>query len=254
MTAGHAATCILTNKHALMRSDNSGFCVASGLFTQFDRPLNAPKASKNNVHKSIIVLSHSRARLQNVSPHLLRQVCLTSEIQPLKPQTSSHACSKMKNDFCRSFHTWQIIDISFKLRKGYQTNFPFRAFLVKYIFRAKPVSSQVTCIYIYGAMLWSMEENIMYIYIVVIAQMCTLVINRGQVAFLSFLCFSTLVFNSSPNERTVFWLTCSLHSVHCSLLPKHGKSVEVYFTSGTFIHGFVLASSSHTSTEVWCVT
>ncbi len=30
---------------------------------------------------------------------------------------------------------------------------------------------------------------------------------------------------------TVFRLTCSLHSVLCSLLPEQGKSVEVYFTS-----------------------
>ncbi len=33
------------------------------------------------------------------------------------------------------------------------------------------------------------------------------------------------------HEWTVFRLTCSLHSVHCSLLPKHEKSVDVYFTS-----------------------
>ncbi len=33
------------------------------------------------------------------------------------------------------------------------------------------------------------------------------------------------------HEWTVFPLTCSLHSVHCSLLPKHEKSVDVYFTS-----------------------
>ncbi len=30
---------------------------------------------------------------------------------------------------------------------------------------------------------------------------------------------------------TVFRLTCSLHSVHCSLLPEQGKYVGVYFTS-----------------------
>ncbi len=32
------------------------------------------------------------------------------------------------------------------------------------------------------------------------------------------------------HEWTVFRLTCSLHSVHCSLLPAHGKLAEVYFT------------------------
>ncbi len=36
---------------------------------------------------------------------------------------------------------------------------------------------------------------------------------------------------SALHEWTVFRLTCSLHSVHCSLLPEQGKSVEVYFTS-----------------------
>ncbi len=35
------------------------------------------------------------------------------------------------------------------------------------------------------------------------------------------------------HEWTVFRLTCSLHSVHCSLLPKHEKSVDVYF--GTYL-------------------
>ncbi len=29
----------------------------------------------------------------------------------------------------------------------------------------------------------------------------------------------------------LFRLTCSLHSVHCSLLPEQGKAAEVYFTS-----------------------
>ncbi len=33
----------------------------------------------------------------------------------------------------------------------------------------------------------------------------------------------------SMNE--LFRLTCSLHSVHCSLLPEQGKAAEVYFTS-----------------------
>ncbi len=44
---------------------------------------------------------------------------------------------------------------------------------------------------------------------------------------------------SQFQSSTVFQLTWSLHSVHCSLLPDHGKSVEVYFTlehSFTYLH------------------
>ncbi len=49
------------------------------------------------------------------------------------------------------------------------------------------------------------------------------------------------------HEWTVFRLTCSLHSVHCSLLPKHEKSVDVYFTS-ELIYSRICATpaSSHT--------
>ncbi len=36
---------------------------------------------------------------------------------------------------------------------------------------------------------------------------------------------------SALHEWTVFRLTCSLHSVHFSLLPEQGKAAEVYFTS-----------------------
>ncbi len=36
---------------------------------------------------------------------------------------------------------------------------------------------------------------------------------------------------SALHEWTVFRLTCSLHSVHCSLLPEQGKAAEGYFTS-----------------------
>ncbi len=36
---------------------------------------------------------------------------------------------------------------------------------------------------------------------------------------------------SALHEWTVFRLTCSLHSVHCSLLPEQGKAAEVNFTS-----------------------
>ncbi len=53
------------------------------------------------------------------------------------------------------------------------------------------------------------------------------------------------------HEWTVFQLTCSLHSVHCSLLPKHEKSVDVYFTSEliySLIYSRICAmpASSHT--------
>ncbi len=36
---------------------------------------------------------------------------------------------------------------------------------------------------------------------------------------------------SALHAWTVFRLTCSLHRVHCSLLPEQGKSTEVYFIS-----------------------
>ncbi len=49
---------------------------------------------------------------------------------------------------------------------------------------------------------------------------------------------------------TVFRLTCSLHRVHCSLLPEQGKSAEVYVIFGTFIHGFALRNV-FTHGRVW---
>ncbi len=55
------------------------------------------------------------------------------------------------------------------------------------------------------------------------------------------ICFMSLLVNtpdsdnqlvrSALHEWIVFRLTCSLHSVHCSLLPEQGKAAEVYFTS-----------------------
>ncbi len=45
---------------------------------------------------------------------------------------------------------------------------------------------------------------------------------------------------------TVFRLTCFLHSVHCSLLPEQGKSVEVYFTSEHSLMDLRCATSSRT--------
>ncbi len=47
---------------------------------------------------------------------------------------------------------------------------------------------------------------------------------------------------SALHEWTVFRLTCSLHSVHCSLLPEQGKAAEVYFTSE---HSFMDCVAQH---------
>ncbi len=44
----------------------------------------------------------------------------------------------------------------------------------------------------------------------------------------------------------MFRLTCSLQSVHCSLLPEQGKSVEVYFTSEHSLMDLRCATSSRT--------
>ncbi len=51
---------------------------------------------------------------------------------------------------------------------------------------------------------------------------------------------------SALSALTVFRLTCSLHSVHCSLLPEQGKSVEVYFTSEHSLMYLRCATSSRT--------
>ncbi len=45
-----------------------------------------------------------------------------------------------------------------------------------------------------------------------------------------------LPIRSELRALTLFRLTWSLHSVHCSLLPEQGKSVEVYFISA---HSFL---------------
>ncbi len=47
---------------------------------------------------------------------------------------------------------------------------------------------------------------------------------------------------SALHAWTVFWLTCSLHRVHCSLLPEQGKSAEVYFISE---HSFMNVRNVH---------
>ncbi len=61
------------------------------------------------------------------------------------------------------------------------------------------------------------------------------------VPLLCIFCMSLFVNTSDSDHQlviselrawTVFRLTCSLHSVHCSLLPEQGKSVEVFFTLG----------------------
>ncbi len=45
---------------------------------------------------------------------------------------------------------------------------------------------------------------------------------------------------SALRAWTVFRLTCSLHRVHCSLLPEQGKSVVVYFT---LEHSFMVCAA-----------
>ncbi len=51
---------------------------------------------------------------------------------------------------------------------------------------------------------------------------------------------------SALRAWTVLRLTCSLHGVHCSLLPEQGKSVEVYFTSEHSFMDLHCATSSRT--------
>ncbi len=58
---------------------------------------------------------------------------------------------------------------------------------------------------------------------------------------------------SALHAWTVFRLTCSLHRVHCSLLPEQGKSAEVYFISE---HSFMdwAAQRLHARTSVTSYT
>ncbi len=51
---------------------------------------------------------------------------------------------------------------------------------------------------------------------------------------------------SALHAWTVFRLTCSLHRVHCSLLPEQGKSTEVYFISEHSFMDLHCATSSRT--------
>ncbi len=51
---------------------------------------------------------------------------------------------------------------------------------------------------------------------------------------------------SALHAWTVFRLTCSLHRVHCSLLPEQGKSTEVYFISEHSFMDLRYATSSRT--------
>ncbi len=55
-----------------------------------------------------------------------------------------------------------------------------------------------------------------------------------------------LLVRSALRAWTVFRLTCSLHSVHCSLLTKQGKSIVVYFNSEHSFMDLRCATSSHT--------
>ncbi len=58
---------------------------------------------------------------------------------------------------------------------------------------------------------------------------------------------------SSLRAWTVFRLTCSLHRVHCSLLPEQGTYVVVYFTSE---HSFMVCAAQrlHARTSVTSYT
>ncbi len=51
---------------------------------------------------------------------------------------------------------------------------------------------------------------------------------------------------SALHAWTVFRLTCSLHRLHCSLLPEQGKSAEVYFISEHSFMDLRCATSSCT--------
>ncbi len=54
-----------------------------------------------------------------------------------------------------------------------------------------------------------------------------------------------LTIRSELRAWTVFRFTWSLHSVHCSLLPEQGKSVEVYFISAHSFLDLLCATSSN---------
>ncbi len=73
----------------------------------------------------------------------------------------------------------------------------------------------------------------------------------------NFACFFLLIHQLVRSELrawTVFWLTWSviwsLHSVHCSLLPEQGKSIEVYFTSEHSFTDLRCVASSNTQTKL----
>ncbi len=59
---------------------------------------------------------------------------------------------------------------------------------------------------------------------------------------------------SALHAWTVFRLTCSLHRVHCSLLPGQEKSVWSLLHFGTFIHGICAAQRLHVRTSVTSYT
>ncbi len=58
-----------------------------------------------------------------------------------------------------------------------------------------------------------------------------------HVSLLTYLIISSLEVCS---VHELFRLTCSLYSVHCSLLPEQGKSAEVYFISE---HSFMVCAT-----------
>ncbi len=56
---------------------------------------------------------------------------------------------------------------------------------------------------------------------------------------------------SALRALTVFRLTCSLHRVHCSLLPEQGKSVVVYFTSE---HSFMVCTARRLQAQMSAIS
>ncbi len=56
---------------------------------------------------------------------------------------------------------------------------------------------------------------------------------------------------SALRALTVFRLTCSLHRVHCSLLPEQGKSVVVYFTSE---HSFMVCTAQRLQAQMSAIS
>ncbi len=55
---------------------------------------------------------------------------------------------------------------------------------------------------------------------------------------------------SALHAWTVFWLTCSLHRVHCSLLPEQGKSIHSLICAAQRLHAQT-SVTSYTSVNIY---